>query len=363
MNPGHVLASALGTGGWRYIRIVVIIFTASAVVRLIPVRRRDAYSRPTIRPRRRRVLAALTATALAALIVTGYLLVGARPLQNTRPGSVVASGTAAAAALRPGVGVFVPGATASYRPVEAWAGLTGVRPGLVLYFSAWNDPFQVQLADRAHHHAAVPFVQMDPRGVSLASIAAGESDIYLRHFAAQVRAFRHPVAVSFAPEANGPWYSWGCGRAPASEYIAAWRRIHTIMTAAGARNIIWTWDTNRMFHGACSLAARWPGARYVDWIAVDGYWRGQGDTFATTLAPTIAAVRALAHKPVLIGETGAPDVPQAPVWVRSVFRGAERTPGVIGVVWFNYGDHLGNYRLEDDPAALTAFRAEAGSYG
>jgi hypothetical protein len=119
---------------------------------------------------------------------------------------------------------------------------------------------------------------------------------------------------------------------------------------------------NRIYHATCSLAARWPGSRYVDWIGVDGYWRGPGDTFASVLAPTIRAALRLARKPVLIGETGAADVPQARGWIRSLFAGARRTPSVIGVVWFDYGDRLGDYRLEDDPAALAMFRRKAQHY-
>jgi hypothetical protein len=35
---------------------------------------------------------------------------------------------------------------------------------------------------------------------------------------------------------------------------------------------------------------------------------------------------------------------------------------VIGVVWFNYGDRLGDYRVQDDPAALAQFRVWARRY-
>jgi hypothetical protein len=274
----------------------------------------------------------------------------------------VVDGSTVAATLRPGVGVFVAGATASYRPVDAWARLTGAPPGLVTYYSGWGDPFQTRFAGWAHKRGAVPFVQMEPTGVSVASIALGASDAYLRAFARAVRAYRWPVAVSFGPEANGPFYSWGCRHTPAGTYVAAWRHIHQVMADAGARNIIWTWDVNRIYRATCPLAARWPGRRYVDWIGVDGYWRGHGDTFADALAPTVRAARRLAALPVLIGETGAPDVRAASGWVRSVFRGVEHTTGVVGLVWFNYGDRLGNYRLQDDRPALAAFRAEARNY-
>lgn len=100
----------------------------------------------------------------------------------------------------------------------------------------------------------------------------------------------------------------------------------------------------------------------MDWIGVNGCWRGRGDTFGNALAPTIRAARQLASLPVLIGETGAPHIRAAAGWIRSVFHGVEHTTGVVGFVWFNYGDRLGNYRLQDNRPALAVFRAEARSY-
>jgi hypothetical protein len=347
-----MIGAVLGTGAWRYVRIIVLIFTGTAVLRLIPLPRRTS----------RRSVALAVATVVVVAAGAGGLAVELASRPHRYHPDPVADGTAAARTIRPGVGVFVAGATASYRPVAAFAKLTGARPGLVTYFSGWDDPFQSRFAGWARAQHALPFVQMEPGNVSLASIASGRSDAYLRRFAAATRAFRFPVAVSFAPEANGPFYSWGCRHTPAPVYIAAWRHVHAVMAAAGARNIIWTWDMNRVYRATCPLAARWPGAAYVDWIGVDGYWRGAGDTFASVLAPTIHAALRLARKPVLIGETGVADVPQAAAWVRSLFHGARHTGSVIGIVWFNYHDRLGDYRLQDDPAALAQFRREIRTY-
>jgi hypothetical protein len=361
VNLHQLSAVIIGPAGvWRFVRVVVLISTAGALVRLIPLPQRDAAGTRRRRPRG----AWPAAVAVVAVVIAGCAYAASRH-QLPRPAPHPTSGPGGdipAAAIRPGMGVFVPGATASFRPVDAFMNLTGTRVGLVLYYSAWNDPFQTRFAGWAHARHALPMVQMEPRGVALAGIAGGHSDAYLRRFAASVRAFRYPVAVSFAPEANGPFYSWGCGHTPAPVYVAAWRHIHTVMTQAGARNITWVWDMNRTYHRACPLSARWPGASYVDWAGVDGYWRGPGSTFATTLAPTIRAARQLTGKPVLIGETGAPHVPAAAAWVRSLFAGASTTPGVIGMVWFDYGDRLGDYRLEDDPPALAVFRREARHY-
>jgi hypothetical protein len=357
----HVIDSIVGTSPvWTTVRVVVIVFTASALVRLIPLPRRDP-DRPAGRGLRRPLLIAAS-LAVVVGVVAGCALDVATSGGPAQPALTVTDGAAAAAVLRPGVGVFVAGATSSYRPVQNWASLTGRSPGLVTYYSAWDDPFQVRFAGWARAQGAIPFVQMEPKAVSVAGIASGTSDSYLRSFAAAVKVYRYPVAVSFGPEANGPFYSWGCGHTSATSYVAAWRHVHAVMSAAGALNIIWTWDMNRIYHATCPLAARWPGSRYVDWIGVDGYWRSRGDTFASTLTPTIRAARKLAAKPVLIGETGARKGPGATGWVRSVFQGAEHTPGVVGFVWFNYGDRLGDYRLQDDRPALAVFRREARNY-
>ena len=46
-------------------------------------------------------------------------------------------------------------------------------------------------------------------GISVAKIAAGQYDGYLSAYAEAVRAYRHPVILSFGHEMNGSWYSWG----------------------------------------------------------------------------------------------------------------------------------------------------------
>ncbi len=68
-----------------------------------------------------------------------------------------------------------------------------------------------------HHrgqNGAVPLVQMDPDGISIAAIASGRYDGYLSSYAEAVRAYRHPVILSFGHEMNGSWYSWGYRNTP-----------------------------------------------------------------------------------------------------------------------------------------------------
>ena len=65
-------------------------------------------------------------------------------------------------------------------------------------------------------------VQLQPNGVTLASIAAGGSDAYPRAYADDVVAFGHPVILSFGHEMNGTWYSWGDGHGSPATFVAAW---------------------------------------------------------------------------------------------------------------------------------------------
>ena len=62
------------------------------------------------------------------------------------------------------------------------------------------------------------------KDVSLASIAVGHYDAYLRTYAHAVRTFRCRVVLSFGHEMNGSWYSWGRPQTSPATFIAAWRQ-------------------------------------------------------------------------------------------------------------------------------------------
>ena len=79
----------------------------------------------------------------------------------------------------------------------------------------------------------MPLVQIEPTGVSLAAIASGRYDTYLRSYAAAVKAFGGQVILSFGHEMNGYWYSWGYRHTSPAVFVAAWRHIVTVFRAAG----------------------------------------------------------------------------------------------------------------------------------
>jgi hypothetical protein len=238
---------------------------------------------------------------------------------------------------------------------------TGVKPTMVESYMTFGTSLDSNDISAILSNGAMPLVQLNPFDTSLAAIADGQYDAYLKALANEIQKLGHPIVLSFAAEANGTWYRWSCTHTSAAIYVAAFKHVHFIMSRYD-KSIIWMWDINILFPGSCPIAARWPGSRYVDWIGVDGYLRSPGDTFATTMAPTFTAIRNLSNMPILIAETGVPNVPAAGPWLASIFAGTKSIPGVIGLVYFNYQTAKYDYRLEQDPSALAIFRREAKDY-
>ena len=106
-------------------------------------------------------------------------------------------------------------------------------------------------------------MQWDPTDASIAGIAAGSYDPYLRTFADSVRDFGRPVVIGFGHEMNATWYSWGYGHVPAATFVAAWRHIVTLFRDQGADNVTWLWTINadRPAPGRSSHGGRAPICR------------------------------------------------------------------------------------------------------
>src|SRR5579859_6203034 len=83
------------------------------------------------------------------------------------------------------------------------------------------------------------------------------------------------------------------------------------------------------------------------------------DTFASVFAPTVAAVRKLTRKPVLISETAVGPVAGKAAKIPGLFAGIRRHR-LLGLVWFDVRQHHGIYhqdwRLENSAPAIAAFR-------
>jgi hypothetical protein len=245
--------------------------------------------------------------------------------------------------------------------VKAFTTATGVKPNMVVYYSGWLEPFQVGFATAAADHGAVPLVQMNPAGVSLAAIATGKYDTYLSTFAHAVRAYHHPVILSFGHEMNGHWYHWGYTHTSPIVFVAAWRHIVTLFRSLKVQNVTWLWTINTINKHARvpSPSPWWPGNSYVTWVGIDGYFTKSSAVFASVFGPTIAYVRSLTHDPILIAETSAAPAASQPAKIADLFAGIHLYR-LLGFVWFNSVDKV-DWRLSN-PASIAAFRRGAEVY-
>jgi len=293
------------------------------------------------------VVIAAAATALAVSRFVSSSGSGAESLP-TDPGSYL--------------GVYEKGALQDYQPVADFSTMAARKPNLVGYYSGWGEPFQTAFADTVNSHGAATILQWDPTQVPVSKIAAGDYDTYLRSFAESVRRFGHPVVIGFGHEMNANWYSWGYGNLPPATFVAAWRHIVTLFRSADVSNVTWLWTIQADEQGTGPIASWWPGAKYVTWVGIDGYYYDSSDTFASIFGKTIGQVRGLAHLPVLVSEAGVGPAAGQAQKIPDLFAGM-RAYGTLGLVYFDIAQHQGTYhqdwRIENSPAAETAFRHSA----
>jgi hypothetical protein len=293
---------------------------------------------------------------LVAIVAVAAALFGIGRLVS---GGVSGSLSAAPASY---LGVYEAGALDSYQSVADFTRVAGRQPNLVGYYSGWGEAFQTSFAKTVDSHGAATIMQWDPTLASVAKIAAGGYDGYLRSFAASVRDFGHPVVIGFGHEMNAYWYSWGYGHLQAATFVAAWRHIVTLFRQQGANNVTWLWTLQADEPGTGPIGSWWPGAKYVNWVGIDGYYYQPSETFFSIFGKTITQVRALTGLPILLSEVAVgPNAGQARK-IPDLFSGM-RLYDTIGLVWFDIAQHQGIYHqdwhIEDSQAAGTAFRRGA----
>jgi hypothetical protein len=257
------------------------------------------------------------------------------------------------------LGTFEPGAPSDYGQVASFARTANRKPNLVGYYSGWTQPFDMASARMLQAHGAVPFVQIDPTATSIKGIANGTYDDYLRSYADSVRNFRHAVVIGFGHEMNASWYSWGYKRVPAATFVGAWRHIVTLFRKEGAQNVTWLWTLQAVEPGTGPIASWWPGAQYVTWVGIDGFYYRPSDTFASIFGKTITQVRTFTSKPVLLSEIAVGPAAGQFAKIQDLFHGMARYK-TLGLVWFDKAQHGSifhqDWRLADNLQAQISFR-------
>lgn len=235
----------------------------------------------------------------------------------------------------------------------------GCRPNLAVHYVSFGlTPNLVDARIMLLDHAA-PLLELEPYGIPLASIIAGREDRWLSRYAVAVQALHAPVLMSFAPEANGTWYTWGFHHVSPVIYVRAWRHVVRVFRKARATDIRWVWIMNTSFLGSESIRRLWPGDHYVDLLGIDGYLVHPTRSVKQVFSQTLAQMRALSGDPVMITETAASPTAGKLRVVREL--AAEvAAQKLAGFIWFDVpqqGSLLRqDWRLETVPSALAAFR-------
>jgi hypothetical protein len=255
----------------------------------------------------------------------------------------------------------------------------GHRATLTVAYLNWGSQFPVKYVKDAANLGARTVLELEPRGKkapSLARIAGGHGDQWLHTFAAAIASTKVPFALSFGPEMNGAWYTYGSSTA--NDYIRAFQHVHNVLLkdvgnmltpAAASRLITFMWQPSAIHTSTPSPMPYWPGSHYVEMVGLDGYYYHSTDTFRITFRHTIDLIRRKSpNTKIMIGETAVgPMTGRQPWGIKDLFAGIKNRH-LAGLIWFNRNQmslkfppdkriYHQDWRLQDHPAALNAFIA------
>jgi mannan endo-1,4-beta-mannosidase len=240
----------------------------------------------------------------------------------------------------------------------------GITANVVTKYYSIGDAISIQAIASLCAEHILPIIELDSDSMSVAKIANGSEDKYFTSLALQIGALQSPVGIDLNHEFNGPWFGWGFKDVTSGQFVAAWRHIVTLFRDNGASNVIWIWNPNVMSQGTLPNLKPWyPGDAYVNWVGLDGYFYSSNDSYASVFDYTVDHIRSFTKVPMLIVETGANPTSGRARAINSIFQGVEKMPGILGLIYFDYDKTTThNWYINNDPSALTAFKADAAAY-
>jgi len=306
----------------------------------------------------------LTITAKTSSIQASSVFTVTAPVPAVPPVST--------AALR--FGVATAGGPLASGELDEVAQLAGESPSIVLFYQDFLQAPPITEMNSVRARGAVPLVTWEPwawgggteqPAYSLDRIAAGDFDAHITQWGQALAAWGQPVQLRFAHEMNGNWYPWaeGVNGNQPGDYVNAWRHVHDIVAATGAGNVSWVWSPNVPYYGSTDLAGLFPGAGYVNVVALDGYNWGTSASWSSWIspqdlfAPGIAQLRTLAPGvPILISETASAEAGgNKAAWNTDLVSYLAAQPDVMGFVWFHLQKET-DWRINSSATSASAFK-------
>ena len=302
-----------------------------------------------MRPRRRWL--ALPAVAAVALAAAGSASAHVHTNKNLVP--------------RHGAlfGAFVNRSGDAWGNVVGFERTLGYRLTIVHHYRPWSiSSYKIDQAALAHRQ--IPMISWSPGGTTTAAaITSGSQDALIRRTAHAIKRLHKKVFLRLGYEMDQPP---GSPRyiGTAREFVPAWRHVVRIFRQVGATNARFVWCAIAANFKTGHAQAYYPGNRYVNWIAADGYnwypakrkWTGYRAIFSSFYH------WAKRHdKPLMIAETGSMEDPHSSGhkanWMTRARKWVHAHPHIRALVYFDSISPKGyDFRVQTSGSALHAFR-------
>ena len=159
---------------------------------------------------------------------------------------------------------------------DPWANVVGFQHRLgykltiVHHYRPWSiSSFKIDKA--ALSHRQIPMISWSPGGTTTASaITSGSQDALIKRTARAIKGLHKRIFLRLAYEMDQPPGSPRYIGTP-REFVPAWRRVVRIFRSVGALNARFVWCGIAANFKTGHAQAYYPGDRYVNWIAADGY--------------------------------------------------------------------------------------------
>lgn len=310
-----------------------------------------------------------------------------------RGGVTALAATARASALVPAPGLVYTGVSSG--SAASFEREVGKHPAVYGEFVTWGQSIHYAFNDAAASHARLMLHISTSAGyearevITPRGIAQGDGDGYLLTLSALIAAHGRPVYIRLMPEmnnANNAYSAYnidGSSRGPAysaGEFIAAWRRVVTVLrggpvsaidarlgalgqprlhgiapdaTVARSRiSFVWTPETAGTPNiPGQSAAAYYPGNAYVDWVGTDFYSKFPNFSGLDTFYKEFPAKPFAFGEWALWGGDNPAFVDQLFAWIGSHRR--------VQMMVYNQGYITnGPFRLNEDPLSAAAIRTQ-----
>jgi beta-mannanase len=288
------------------------------------------------------------------------------------------------------MGLYIPNDWCSaVRAADEYQILFGRRIRILSFYEAWgqaDQPPDLTGIESVIENGYTPMITWEPwqrrqssidssrepwdqPPYSLAALASGTYDDYIRIWALSLKRLSAPVFFRPMHEMNGDWYPW-CGTVNGNrpvDFITAWRHIRSIFRKTNSDKLVWVWSPYAESvpdEPGNKLRDYFPGEEEVDWLALDGYnwgstrawsrWQGFSEIFRKGYKQLI---RLSLAKPVMIGELGCTEEGgDKSDWIREASEALKyRFTGIKGLIWFNVNKEC-DWRIESSPESVGSFR-------